>query len=92
MQKDILPGPTCQSCGRTMKSQAIFGTESTLALNTEYCRYCYERGQFTEPEITKQQMIEKVADIMVFKTKIPHSVALKRASSLIPMLKRWKGK
>lgn len=90
MQKEILPGPTCQSCGRSMKSQSIFGTEEGLALNTEYCRYCYERGKFTEPDITKQQMIEKVADLIVFKKKIPRSVALKKAGYLIPMLKRWK--
>jgi len=92
MNKDILPGPTCQSCGRTMKSQALFGTEVNNMMNVDYCKYCYVKGEFLEPDISKQQMIEKVADIMVFKSKIPHSVALKRANSLIPLLKRWQGK
>jgi hypothetical protein len=92
MIRDTPTGPACESCGRTLRNRSIYGTEANFSLNTHYCRYCYDKGELLEPEITMEQMIEKVADIMVFKSKVPRSVALKRATSLVPPLKRWQGK
>ena len=41
-----------------------FGTNSNGNQNQEYCRYCYQNGNFTDPDITVEQMIEKCVDIM----------------------------
>jgi hypothetical protein len=67
-----------------------FGTTATGAKNLDYCWYCFRKGQFLEPDITKEQMIEKVADALKDSQKMPPEKAKAYAEGLIPTLKRWK--
>lgn len=51
----------CQSCGMPLNlhGQNVQGTEKNGSYSLVYCRYCYEKGVFVEPNITYAEMIEK---------------------------------
>lgn len=69
-----------------------FGCEASLVTNTFYCRYCYWKGRFTEPDITKEEMIEKLAAAMKVSKKISDEEARQMAWGRMKLLKRWKDK
>ncbi len=83
--------PICQSCGMPMKPDD-FGTTADGSMSKEYCKFCFQKGKFMEPNITMQQMIEKAAGFMVTLEKMSESEAKRMARTLIPELKRWRGK
>lgn len=83
-------GPFCQSCGMPMDNPECFGTDEREMKINDYCIHCYENGKFTDPNITKEEMIDLVIDIMIEKTKISENQAGQIARSFIPTLKRWK--
>ena len=85
-----LLAPSCQSCGAEIKSRFDFGTTATGVIEVNYCKYCYFKGQFREPDITMEEMIEKVAANMAEKKNMPIDRARMLASELIPTLKRWR--
>ena len=39
--------PQCQSCGMPMNAPEQFGTNADGGANREYCRYCFQEGDFT---------------------------------------------
>ena len=82
--------PCCQSCGLPLKHMSDFGTEATGAINIGWCRFCFLKGKFTEPDITMEAMIEKVARTMAEQKKVPPEKAREQADRIIPKLKRWK--
>ncbi len=88
MNKNQPEGIFCQSCGMPMKKMEEFGTNIDGSKNKEYCFYCYKNGKFTEPNITKEQMIEKCESIMK-QMHIPDA-QIEQTKTFIPMLKRWK--
>jgi hypothetical protein len=81
-------GLFCQSCAMPMQKPEDFGTNANGSQNQDYCRYCYQNGQFTTPDITMEQMIEKCAGIMK-QMNIPQA-QIEQTKTFIPMLKRWK--
>lgn len=85
-------GPLCQSCGMPIQNPNDFGTTATRVKNLDYCRYCFVNGNFTEPDITMDQMIEKCTSIVVTKKNMTEDKARSVISGVIPALKRWKGK
>ncbi|MDR0299387.1 MAG: zinc ribbon domain-containing protein [Streptococcaceae bacterium] len=42
----------CQSCGMPIEKAEDFGTEKDGFASTEYCKYCYQSGEWTDPEMT----------------------------------------
>ena len=84
-------GPFCQSCSMPLKKDEDFGTNAGGSKSEEYCRYCYRDGEFTDPDITMEQMIERVASIMASLEKVPEARAKEIATTFIPQLKRWRG-
>lgn len=83
-------GQFCQSCAMPMQKPEDFGTDAGGSKSAEYCRYCFQNGRFTEPDMTVEQMIEKCAAIMK-QMNIP-AEQIKQTEKFIPMLKRWKAK
>jgi|SRR3989304_3656156 len=81
-------GPFCQSCAMPVQKPKDFGTNTDGSINKEYCHYCYQKGMFTEPHITVEQMIKKCSDIMK-QMNIPES-QIGQTKKFIPQLKRWK--
>jgi len=75
-----------------MEKPEDFGTNADGSRNKDYCRFCLQNGRFTDPNITMEQMIEKVAGFIVTKMKMPKAQAKEMAKTLIPKLKRWQSK
>jgi len=75
-----------------MSKSEDFGTNADLSASKEYCQFCFRKGEFSEPNITMQQMIEKVTGFMVTLEKMPESKVKRMAKTFIPELKRWQSK
>lgn len=69
-----------------------FGTDAEGRRISDYCHFCFQKGAFTEPDITMQQMIDKCAGIMAGKGIMPEAGAKQMLGTFLPMLKRWQGK
>ncbi len=82
-------GPFCQSCGMPMMKPEDFGTNASGSKSREYCNFCYQKGIFTDPDITMEEMIDKVTGFMVKIEKMPGAQAKGLANSFVPKLKRW---
>ena len=51
----------CQSCGMPMKrDEKGGGTNADDSTSVMYCSHCYQQGKFTIPDITLDQMKERV--------------------------------
>jgi hypothetical protein len=78
----------CQSCGMPMTKLQDYGTNPDGSKNQEYCTYCFQDGNFTLPDITLEQMIEKLVP-MHDQMGITEEEARKMANENLPKLKRW---
>lgn len=79
----------CQSCGMPMVKPEDFGTNADGSPSNEYCRYCFQNGEFT----AKMEMPEYIGmqiKIAVEKMGMPEGEARAMAESTIPNLKRWR--
>ncbi len=82
----------CQSCGMPLsRDPKGGGSESDGTKSKMYCSHCYEGGKFTLPNITMEQMQERVKQIMkemgfpgflsgIFTRKIPKLERWKQSS------------
>lgn len=84
-------GPFCQSCGMPLGTPEDFGTDAHGFRINDYCRFCFQDGAFTEPEITMEEMIDKCVGIMAEKGIMPEGEARSLMVGVIPKLKRWQG-
>lgn len=78
----------CQSCAMPMAKPDDYGTNLDGSQSKEYCHYCYQNGQFTEPDITVELMMTKCECIMK-QIDIPNE-QIEHTKALIPLLKRWR--
>jgi hypothetical protein len=83
-------GPFCQSCGMPMDNPDCFGTDERGLKVNDYCVHCFENGKFTNSNITKEEMIDLIIEIMIEKTKMSEEQARQISESFIPTLKRWR--
>ena len=78
----------CQSCSMPLDAE-MAGTEKDGTLSNEYCKYCYQNGEFTSPSMTLDEM-----NILVKQEMQMRSIAdniIQQAVGTLPYLKRWKG-
>ncbi len=80
----------CQSCGMPLGTPGFYGTMSDGAENLEYCKFCFQKGEFTQPHLTLEGMIESSIDHMTKALNFPHEEAERMSREMIPQLKRWK--
>lgn len=66
----------------------LLGTEQDGSPNYEYCKFCYQNGEFTHPGITLEEMKERMIRMMD-KEKLPEDI-LEAAINRLPHLKRWR--
>lgn len=78
----------CQSCSMPLNSPELLGTEKDGSPKKYYCKYCYENGQFTNPQITLEEMETRVKSKME-EMKIGDETITIALDSL-PNLKRWR--
>ncbi len=67
-----------------------FGTGADGARVDDYCHFCMKDGEFTEPDITMQEMTAKVTSMLVKHAAMPEAEAAELLRQTIPTLKRWR--
>jgi hypothetical protein len=82
-------GRLCQSCSLTLETPDLLGTDARGERIAEYCVYCYHDGRFTEPGVSREDMIERLATLLMREEHLTHLQARDAAESLVPSLKRW---
>jgi hypothetical protein len=86
----------CQSCAMPLNlgGQDVRGTEKDNSPSLKYCSFCYQKGQFLDPEITFEEMLKrgragiasgKGNPIMKWLIQSSYPMTLKR-------IERWKGR
>ncbi len=78
----------CQSCGMPL-GNGFYGKNADGSENQDYCSLCYQNGQFTQPVITLEQMINRSIENMTRDLHFPYEKARELATGVIPTLKRW---
>ncbi len=78
----------CQSCAIPLSDESILGTNKDGTKSEEYCKYCYQDGEFTEDctiEEMKNMCLENMVNNGVDKTEGSNIL-----TAVLPHLKRWK--
>lgn len=81
----------CQSCGMPLTAQNQ-GSEQDGTKSNQYCQLCYVDGQWTEPTITFEQMLEKgIAGIRADQTtgKMKQLFLIKSYPMMLKKMRRW---
>jgi hypothetical protein len=79
----------CQSCGMPLsRDEKGGGTEANGEKSSMYCSHCYENGKFTLPNITADDMRERVINKMA-EIKFPKFMG-RIFTRNIHKLQRWK--
>ncbi|AIE83670.1 zinc ribbon domain-containing protein [Fimbriimonas ginsengisoli] len=65
------------------------GTNADGSKSSTYCSHCYQDGAFTLPDLTLQQMQERVGEKLK-QVGVPPSFAEAQIQKL-PQLRRWAG-
>mgnify|MGYP000847761921 FL=1 len=82
----------CQCWGMPLDASEDRGSNADGSPNRDYCRWCYQRGAFTAPEAT-------VEDMIAFDLKFneenghpfgPQEEAERLLRAWLPTLKRWR--
>lgn len=77
----------CQSCAMPM-SDDDFGTEKDGSKSPDYCKYCYQNGEFTDMR-TMDEMIDFCVPKTAEATGMGEDEVRKRLEEFFPKLKRW---
>jgi hypothetical protein len=80
----------CQSCSFSLEKIEDSGTEADGTYSEDYCSSCFESGEFTEPEITIKELIERDFSTTAKTLSITLEEAKIYLESLLPTLKRWR--
>lgn len=84
----------CESCGMSLDSKEVLGTNKDGSNNEDYCIYCYKDGSFVD-DCTMEEMIEgsvkhmKESGMLKEQNKTEEE-AREFMYSFFPKLKRWK--
>lgn len=82
----------CNSCGMPI-SYDEYGTEKDGSKTSEFCIDCYQNGEFTEPDITLEEMIVRQTKMMMDKNpRLAEQQATGITAFVIPALSRWRPK
>ncbi len=65
------------------------GTTATGGASGDYCSFCYQNGHFTDPNLTKEQMIARAASFLISNEHMKEQAALAHARRAVSGLKRW---
>ncbi|MEK4324759.1 zinc ribbon domain-containing protein [Paenibacillus sp. FSL R7-0297] len=78
----------CQSCGMPVNETELQGSDKEGNKTEEYCIYCYENGEFKQPDITLQEMTDLCAGYLV-EEGMDEAAARQMLGDSLPQLKRW---
>ena len=71
-----------------LDGEELWGTEKDGSKSHEYCKYCYQDGAFTHPEMNVEEMAKHIASKME-KQEVPADI-IDAAIGRLSRLKRWK--
>lgn len=83
-------GPFCQSCGMPLRSPVDFGTAAQGYRVNEYCRFCYQDGQFTQPGLSLEEMIAQGTRFLSDQGSMTGAEARALLEEKLPLLSRWR--
>lgn len=94
---DVLLGtPQCQSCGMTLYSNDVKGSEHDGSKSEEYCTYCYGNGTFLRPMTLEEAIEHNIEHLNEWSEDSGLSLTPDEARAMLreflPTLKRWKAK
>jgi hypothetical protein len=72
-----------------LRTPEDFGTSREGFRVNDYCRFCFQRGAFTQPEATLDDMIAQGTRIMGEQGIMPEGTARALLTETLPRLKRW---
>lgn len=78
----------CQSCGMPITNKNQFGKEKNGELNNDFCKYCYDNGEFID-NVDMNQYIEMCSQYGS-QANMTNSEMKEYCTKLFPTLKRWK--
>lgn len=84
------PESFCQSCTMPIDDPADRGSEKDGSSSTDYCKYCYQNGVFTDPDLTLDKM-KATINAEMKKQHLPNDI-LQKSLAMLPYLKRWQKK
>ncbi|MDP3964750.1 MAG: zinc ribbon domain-containing protein [bacterium] len=87
--KKIEEAAICQSCSMPMPDESDHGTTVDGQTHHDYCTYCFQNGQFTEPELTKSEMVDRVAEFMGKQEGASTTLYRPAIENRISSLRRW---
>ena len=79
----------CQSCGMPLLEESFVGTNADGSRTWEFCMFCFQKGAFTQPNQTLEEMIQSSIGFMSTRLSFSHEEAEKLSRDVIPKLKRW---
>lgn len=77
----------CQSCGMPIESNDILGTNVDGSINNDYCKYCYQNGEFID-KVTMEEYIEMCSKYG-YQAGMTNEEMKEYCQKLFPNLKRW---
>lgn len=77
----------CQSCSIPLYDK-YKGTNKDASLSNEYCKYCYENGEFKENR-TLEEEIEHLIPMYIDDRDISEEEARVELRKILSPLKRW---
>ena len=80
---------TCQCCTYPLNNTDELGTNKDGTWNTDYCIYCYKDGEWVDPNLTVEGIIEFTIPYMTSPSLTAEEVR-KRLEEWVPTLKRWR--
>lgn len=80
----------CQCCGMPIPDPSLHGTEQDGSESAEYCKFCYQDGRFTAPDMDMDDFIEATAQYYVAQSGGTFDEAVSFMATVLPHLKRWR--
>ncbi|MDY2777018.1 MAG: zinc ribbon domain-containing protein [Collinsella sp.] len=80
----------CQCCSMPIPDPALHGTEADGSLSQDFCRYCYDHGDFTAKNVSMDEFIEATAPMEAEALGVSTDEAVSLMATLLPHLKRWR--
>jgi hypothetical protein len=78
----------CQSCGMPI-GEGFYGTEADGSVSNEFCKFCYQHGAFTMPDLTVEGAVDASVKYMTNQMGYDQATAEQMSREVITKLKRW---
>lgn len=71
-----------------MPDDSVLGTDRDGSVNSGYCRYCYDKGEFLH-DVSMEEFIDMCSEFGE-QAGMTNEQMREHCSKVFPMLKRWK--